>query len=89
MLLAAKCQDWVEDVNGVSAARGRCLPFEAWSDQNTDPFHQWLKTYQLDKADLERLLGQVGDEMEQRAMRAGFDEHWDSLENEEMTIILP
>lgn len=55
-------------------------------DDNTIPFSQWppddtfvalCRKYDLEPADLVRLLDDIGAGLERRAMQAGYEDHWD------------
>lgn len=51
---------------------------EQFLDYCTEELEQRLQsTYDLTEADLRRILSQMGSELENRALRAGYDEIWD------------
>lgn len=52
------------------------LPPEDWAPD--DPFVVLARTYDLPFADLAKLCNLLGDDLEARAIRAGYDEHWDA-----------
>jgi hypothetical protein len=51
------------------------LPFAKWPDD--DPLRMLCRTYDLSPADLAKLADQIGAEIEHRAERAGYADHWD------------
>lgn len=76
LLLALACtaQRWA---NEVTDQDGRCRPFAEWPPD--DPLRTLCRTYDLRPADLGRVLTEIADEVERRAMRAGYDDHWDEV----------
>lgn len=81
MVLAVKAEQWASDIDpariGQTPADRGLLPFEEWDKYEPDVFRSLAKRYGLDQHDLGRLLTSIGDELENRAIRAGFDEHWE------------
>lgn len=71
MLLASTAERWANDLAG----NGPVRPFEEWGDD--DPMVAVARRYQLTPADLARLMGSIADQVETRALKAGFEEHWD------------
>lgn len=70
LALAVKTEIWASEVTDDSDAQ----PFAQWPADN--PFKVFCKTYDLTPADLAKVLRTIGDELEKRAMRAGYDEAW-------------
>lgn len=52
-------------------------PPEAWGD--ADPLVRLARTYGLSFHDLAQLCDRLGAELEGRALRAGYDQHWDEI----------
>lgn len=75
MHLAVTALSWQRQCE--NAAPG-ALPFEDWPP--SDPFVALARTYGLTRHDLARLLDRIGDELEGRALRGGYDDHWDEAE---------
>jgi hypothetical protein len=55
--------------------RADLIPFEAWPDD--DPLRVIARTYQLTGPDLAKLLDELAGQIEARAERAGYADHWD------------
>lgn len=72
VMLAVKAEEWKQMLAGTA---GGCLPPDQWPDD--DPFIELCRTYQLTPADLSRLCNQLGEDLEHRAIRVGYDEHLD------------
>jgi hypothetical protein len=75
--LAVTVERWgktlVEAGTGEGAARNPSV--EEWG--RDDPLGALCRTYGLSPADLAQECHRLGDEMEKRALRAGYAEHWD------------
>lgn len=71
VMLAVKAEEWKQMLAGTAG----CLPPDQWPDD--DPFIELCRTYQLTPADLSRLCNQLGEDLEHRAIRVGYDEHLD------------
>lgn len=74
--LAMKAQRWEEEILG-TATGPAMLPFEQWPRDH--PWHAMCRTYGLTPADVAGILHELADEMETRAIGAGYDDHWDEL----------
>lgn len=70
LLLAIKAQKWSSECVGADGSR----PMSEWGDD--DPMVTLCRTYDLTAADLSRLLTTMGDELERRALRAGYEDAW-------------
>lgn len=75
MHLAITAARWQKEI--LSQESG-VLPFAEWPVD--DPLVTLTRTYQLDPADLARLCDQLGDDLERRAIRVGYDDHLDAVE---------
>jgi hypothetical protein len=53
------------------------IPFDQWPDD--DPLVTLCRTYQLSPADMARACRQIAEETEGRAMRAGYEDHYDAV----------
>ena len=73
MCLAVLCETWRKGCTDEDPSH--YLPFAEWADDDT--FVALARTYQLTGADLGKLLWQIGGELENRAIRAGYDDYWD------------
>lgn len=71
MLLAVHMEQTGADVDGTS---GRTRPFAEWGDD--DPLRQLCHTYGLGQADIARLCRALASELENDAMRRGFEDAW-------------
>lgn len=80
MCLAVKTLEWQRDVT--DDPRSPTIPFEDWTDD--DPFRDIALRYRLSGQDLGRILHELGDELEARAMRAGYEEAWIGMDVEEI-----
>lgn len=69
--LASVTLRWANDV---SDADTKTIPFAEWP--HDDPLRKLADTYDLTGDDLAKILNQLGDELENRADRAGYDEAW-------------
>ena len=73
MFVACTAQRWADEIEG----KARVLPFEEWPEN--DPHRTLARTYGLTKEDLVALFTQIGQELENRAIGLGYDDHWDPL----------
>lgn len=71
MHAAAWAENHARQVEGSGAGM---LPFDQWPED--DPMRQLCITYALTPADVARLLRSIGAELENRAMRAGYEQAW-------------
>jgi len=71
LLFAVRADQHAADVDGTS---GKCKPFAEWGDD--DPFVDLCHRYGLGQADIARLLRAIGSELENSAMRRGYEEAW-------------
>jgi hypothetical protein len=76
MLVACSAQRWADEIGG----KERMKRFEDWG--HDDPFVTLARTYGLTKDDLVKLFTQIGQELEDRALRLGYDQHWDEADFE-------
>lgn len=67
--LAVTAQRWADDITGHDGVK----PFEEWPDD--DPHRVMCRTYDLTPADLVRLLADVAQSCEDRALRLGYGEN--------------
>lgn len=58
----------------------RTIPIEEWSDD--DPEKTIARTYGLSGADLAKIWRQMAQELENKAMRAGYDDAWVGVEGD-------
>lgn len=72
--LAVKTLEWQYDLDGTNAARGKVLPFDQWPPD--DPFRDMCARYNLAPTDLAKLLDGLGQQLEDRAERTGYEEAW-------------
>jgi hypothetical protein len=70
--LAVTADRWARECE---SAEPGLIPFDQWPD--SDPFVTLCRTYGLTPADLARVCRQIGEEAEGRALRGGYDEHYD------------
>lgn len=71
LLLAMHCDGTAADVDGTS---GRTRPFAEWGDD--DPLRDLCHRYGLGQADIARLLRGLASELENSAMRRGYEDAW-------------
>lgn len=71
ILLAVHCDGVAADVEGTS---GYTRPFAEWGDD--DPLRDLCHRYGLGAADITRLLRGLGAELENSAMRRGYEDTW-------------
>jgi hypothetical protein len=69
--VAMTVQEWAD---GVSDARTGWLAFAEWDPE--DPLRQLCERYQLSPSDLRKLLEAMADQLEARAVRAGYADAW-------------
>jgi hypothetical protein len=69
--LACTAERWRREVTDEEPGT---LPFADWPPD--DPLVELCRRYALAPADLARLLDQIGQEVESRALRAGYEEAW-------------
>lgn len=69
--LAVTAQRWTDELRDKNGG----LPVAEWPAD--DPFITLCRTYRLDPADLGAVAEQIADELEQRAIRAGYDRGWE------------
>src|ERR1700720_2732241 len=74
--LAVKAQEGSDDVGGRTIG---VRPMSEWGED--DPMVRICRTYNLTEADLARILGRMADELENRALRQGYEECWDEAES--------
>src|SRR4051794_20114568 len=75
--LAVTSQAWANMVGGSDP---RCRPFEEWENEGTeDPFHTLCRTYDLTPKELSRIIQSVSDQLETKALAAGYEHHWDPV----------
>lgn len=74
MHLAMTVEDWSKSL---ADANPGTRPVVEWPDN--DPLVALCRTYRLTPADLSRLCHRLGDELENRAERAGYADHLDSV----------
>lgn len=76
LALAATAQRWSDEV-GDKPGTGT-LPFAQWGTApgDMDPFHELCQRYDLSAADLSRILEHIAEQLENRALRNGYDEAW-------------
>lgn len=75
LFLAVEAEEWRRAVENRHPSY---KPFEEWSNEpdEEDSLAKLARVYDLTGADLGKILGGLGDELERRAMRAGYDEAW-------------
>jgi hypothetical protein len=73
MQLATTAQRWSDEV--ANAPTARTIPFAKWPAD--DPRVELAARYGLSAADLAKLLASVADQVETKAMAAGYEETWD------------
>jgi hypothetical protein len=78
--LAMTAERWSNDLTGTDTV---CRPVAEWGDD--DPFVVLCRTYDLTPAELARICHGIGDEIEARAIRAGYDNHYDPAPAPERT----
>lgn len=71
LLLAVHCEGTAADVDGTS---GRTRPFSEWGDD--DPLRDLCHRYGLGQADIARLCRGIASELENSAMRRGYEDAW-------------
>jgi len=71
MMLADRAEDLASEVAGTADGT---RPFAEWPEH--DPLRQLCVTYALTPADLVRILRAIGSEIENSALRRGYDEAW-------------
>lgn len=69
MSLAVTAEGWADQIDGADPAT---KPLDEWPAD--DLFVTLCRTYKLSPADLARLCRQIGQEVENRALNAGYDE---------------
>jgi hypothetical protein len=72
LCLAVSAQRWADEVGDDSS---HTRPFAEWDD--SDRFRALARTYDLTGPDLADVLARIAEELEARAIRCGYDEHWD------------
>lgn len=79
-MLANYCLSKQHDLDGTNAGpdaplERRVLPVWQWPDD--DPFRVLMRTYDLTALDLAKIYDQLGELLESKAARGGYDETWD------------
>lgn len=73
--LASTAEGWRADL--LHERPAWCSPPEEWPAE--EPLVTLARTYDLSFPDLARICDALGDELEARAIRAGYDDHWDEV----------
>lgn len=74
MLLATTAQNWAD---GVASKPGtRTIPFDQWPAD--DPMVQLARRYGLTPTELSKAVASIADQLETRAMAAGYDEAFEA-----------
>lgn len=77
--LATTLERWRGDLLREGNQNG-ALPPDEWPAD--DPFVSLARTYGLSWKDLARICDGLGDDLERRAIRTGYDDHWDDPRGE-------
>jgi hypothetical protein len=71
MQLATTAERWSREVAGTEPG---CRPIAEWGE--ADPMVTICRTYDLTAADVARVLTELAEQLENRALRGGYEEAW-------------